>query len=351
LGVLSKANMNFGILVDPLYKPADLVEIARQIEQVGFSSFWYPDEKYFRDCYIGLALVAANTHQIRLGPCVTDPYSRHPIQTAAAIGSLAEIAPDRVWLGIGAGGRGLSEIGIQMDHPATAIKEAIEIVRRLLLGESVKYDGRVIRLQERTLDFKPPQNVKIMVGTGHGRFIQQMAGEIADAVMLANYATPSTIQKALQYVEKGAARVNRSLESIYLISRVDVSLHSDVQKARQAVAPKILSALRASYPDLNYLQDLPEFELSSNLLSVLNKKDYHSRSYYADPKRSAKLIPLTLTENLSIAGDPDEVANKLQAIINMGIFNEITIRPVMSENQTIYEFISLFCDTVLPQLH
>ncbi len=79
----------YGILVESIFQPSELIAIAKQVEDMGFNHIWYPDEKFFRDCYIGLCLVAQNTHHIALGPCVTDPYSRHPIMTAAAIASLA----------------------------------------------------------------------------------------------------------------------------------------------------------------------------------------------------------------------------------------------------------------------
>lgn len=117
--------VSLGVLIDPILPPNELVDLARRVESWGVSSFWYPDEKFFRECYIGLALVASHTRRMRLGPCVTDPFSRHPIQTAAAIGTLAEVAPGRVWLGVGAGGRGLKEMGLQPQKPAVAIREMI----------------------------------------------------------------------------------------------------------------------------------------------------------------------------------------------------------------------------------
>jgi 5,10-methylenetetrahydromethanopterin reductase len=255
--------MEFGGLVDPSISAAVLCELSQSVEAWGYSHFWYPDEKFFRECYIGLALVATHTHRLQFGPCVTDPYSRHPIMTAAAVATLAELAPDRVWLGLGPGGRGLAARGIDPVRPARALREAVTIIRGLLAGETVDFQGEVISLHERPLDFRPPTGIRIMIGTGHGRFIQQLAGEVADSVMLANYASPETIESALGWVSKGAKRSGRTLADTHLISRVGVAVHADRSVARAAVAPKILSALRASCPALNYLDDLPAFDLSS----------------------------------------------------------------------------------------
>ncbi len=341
--------MNCGLLVDPLLKPQDLIALAQAAEAAPFSHFWYPDEKFFRECYVGLTLVASHTQRIELGPCLTDPYSRHPIMTAAAIGTLAEVAPGRVWLGMGAGGRGLSAMGLEQVRPARAIREALEVIRRLLAGESVDYQGEVITLRDRPLDFTPTADVRFLIGTGHGRYVQQLAGEVADAVMLANYASPPALQKALTWVEKGARRAGRNLADVTLIARVDVAVSDEREQARAAVAPKILSALRASYPALNYLDDLPPFELSSELLRVLGKKDYATRTYYADPAHSAPLIPPALTDQLAVAGTPDEVADKLRAIAAVG-FDQVTIRPVPAAGQTLASSVALFTERVLPAL-
>ncbi len=60
--------MKYGILIEFDLFTFELVAISRQVEDLGFSHFWYPDEKFFKDCYIGLSLVAQNTHNIALAP-------------------------------------------------------------------------------------------------------------------------------------------------------------------------------------------------------------------------------------------------------------------------------------------
>ncbi len=336
----NKGKIELGVLIEPFFRPEELVEIAKRAEGLGYASIWYPDEKFYREPYVGLTLIALHTHSVNLGVCVTDPYSRHPIMTAAAIGSVAEIAPNRTWLGIGAGGRGFAAMGIQRDHPATAIREAVLIIRRLLAGEEVAYKGKVISLNERRLDFQPPMSIPIMIATGYGRKIQELAGEIGDAVMLANYATPETIRPALLRVEEGARRAGRSFQDFRLISRVDVAVHENGVNARSVVAPAILSAIRASYPSLDYLEELPEFVLSSKLLDVIRRKDYRTRTFYSRPENCAHLIPYELTKNMSVAGSPSEVRDQLSDIVKMNIFDEITVRPVPCRDQTMIEAIT-----------
>src|SRR6266487_6727777 len=121
-----------GLLLLPTYDPDRLAALAELAEGTGYDDLWLADERFFREVYASLTLCALRTRRIRLGPCVTDPYSRHPALTAMAIATLDEIASGRAILGIGAGVSGLRELGIDGSRSATAMREAIGLIRRLL---------------------------------------------------------------------------------------------------------------------------------------------------------------------------------------------------------------------------
>src|SRR5262252_9130221 len=114
-----------GLLILPSLDPERLAELAVKAEELGYDDFWLADERFFREVYSCLALCAARTRRIRLGPCVTDPYSRHAALTAMAIATLDEISNGRAALGIGAGISGFAELGIERRKPARAMREAI----------------------------------------------------------------------------------------------------------------------------------------------------------------------------------------------------------------------------------
>ena len=96
---------------------AQLVERARLAEASGFDAVWLADERFYRDVYTSLAPVALATSRVQLGPCVTDPFARHPALTAMAIATLDEVSRGRAVLGIGAGVSGFAELGIQPHKP------------------------------------------------------------------------------------------------------------------------------------------------------------------------------------------------------------------------------------------
>jgi alkanesulfonate monooxygenase SsuD/methylene tetrahydromethanopterin reductase-like flavin-dependent oxidoreductase (luciferase family) len=82
---------------------AQLVERAKLAEANGYSTVWVADERFYREVYSCLGQLAVHTSKVLLGPCVTDPFARHPALTAMAIGTLDEISGGRAILGIGAG--------------------------------------------------------------------------------------------------------------------------------------------------------------------------------------------------------------------------------------------------------
>src|SRR6516164_5924409 len=90
-----------------------MIEQVRLAEASGFDMICLADERFYREVYSCLAVFAGHTSRVTLGPCVTDPYARHPALTAMAIATLDEISGGRAVLGLGAGISGFAELGIE----------------------------------------------------------------------------------------------------------------------------------------------------------------------------------------------------------------------------------------------
>src|SRR4030081_393508 len=91
---------------------AQMVERAKLAEAHGYDTLWVADERFYREVYSTLAILAQHTKRVHLGTCVTDPFARHPALTAMAIATLDEISGGRALLGICAGVSGFRELGI-----------------------------------------------------------------------------------------------------------------------------------------------------------------------------------------------------------------------------------------------
>lgn len=329
--------MDMGLLVLGEHPYDTLLELAQCAESHGYDIFWYADEKFYRDVYVGLTAVAMQTRYIRLGPCVTDPYARHPALTAAAMAALDELSGGRAVLGFGAGGTGFPTMGLTRSRPAVAIREAITIMRGLWRGETVHYQGEIISCHHGRLNFSAPRVLPIIVGT-RGYHTLKMAGAVADGVMIAPYASQPGLDYALDRIQQGAGG-----RPVQTIARVDVCMSDrDPHAARQAVKPMIVLPLWNSYPNFGYL-DVLDLNVPDSLLEQLAKRDYSLI------KPSASLVPDTFVRHLAVAGSRSEVIGQLQEIAATGV-DQITIYPIVLPGQTLHGVIRGFAQDVMPHV-
>jgi len=170
---------------------SEMVDVAVHAESLGFDKCWVYDEGLAtRDVYVTMSAIAAATTELRLGPGITNPYTRHPAQTATAIASLDELSGGRAFLGIGAGGSlTLDPLAIERPKPLTAVDETIAACRALWSGESVDLDGEHIRLRSAHLGHGRP-DIEIWLA-GRGPRMLRLGGARADGVMLDFIHQPS----------------------------------------------------------------------------------------------------------------------------------------------------------------
>ena len=128
----------WGVWVEPVMPVSRIVALASLAEDEGASHFFVADEGTERDVHVALAAVLLSTRRLVVAPAITNPFTRHPVTTAAAVATLAEMAPGRVWHGLGVGGtRTLAPLGLAPKRPVTTLAEALRSNRALLAGEAV----------------------------------------------------------------------------------------------------------------------------------------------------------------------------------------------------------------------
>src|SRR2546425_5229716 len=159
---------------------------AAGVEALGFDRFWLPDERLTRNVYTALTVSALETHRIELGVSVTNPYTRNDAITAAAVASVDELSGRRLSLGFGAGG-GLGHYGVERSRPAVAVREAVEVVRLLLDGQRVTYDGVHVRMLDAKLDFDAQRQVPIYIAARGPRLLE-LAGRSAGGAVIRGVA-------------------------------------------------------------------------------------------------------------------------------------------------------------------
>jgi 5,10-methylenetetrahydromethanopterin reductase len=222
-----------------------LIERAKLAEASGFAAVWLADERFYREVYSCLSQLAAHTSTVLLGPCVTDPYSRHPALTAMAIATLDEISGGRAILGIGAGISGFAELGIERNKPARAIREAIELIRALLRGETVDFVGQVISSDHGHLSFSPVRSALPIYLASNGPLGQRVAAELADGAIMEACASVPEVRALCAAITVGATKAGRNPQAIRVIARLSTCVAADGRLARAAVRQAVARYLGA----------------------------------------------------------------------------------------------------------
>ena len=201
------APVRFG--VNYLPGPAeDTLRWARAAEDAGFDIVGIADsQSVYRDVYMCLALCAAGTRRVRLGPRVINPLTRHPAVAAGAAATLAEMAPGRTMLGIGTGDSAVLNLGLTPSTRAH-LRAYVAAVRELLeTGHSV-WDGRPCRMT-----WGGGERIPIYLAASGPRMLR-LAGEIGDGVVINTGLTPDIVRDSIAEVRAGAESAGRRLEDV-----------------------------------------------------------------------------------------------------------------------------------------
>lgn len=286
------------------------VGLAQLAERLGYAAYWVADNRWQRDVWMILAACAAQTERIALGPRVTDPYIRHPALTAVAIASLDELSRGRAVLGIGAGGSGFAQLGIGRTHPVTAIREAVDLTRKLLAGGLVDYAGETVQFRSGTLGFTGRAALPVLIG-GRGPRILQLAGEVADLAMTGGVASPPGVRWAREQVDRGLRRAHRSADAVELCAMTYVAVADDVAAARDAVRVAVAQAVASSYPVWDFV--------TAAGLEVPPELERLVVGGVREPARLAPHIPDTFVARLAVAGDVAAVTRQISEMRDAGI--------------------------------
>lgn len=306
-----------GLLVLPERPVPELVARARRAEALGYDAVWVADEKFYRDPWVVLAAMAGRTERVRLGTAVTEPYSRHPALIAMAVATLLELAPGRFTLGLGSGGPGFPPMGIVRRRPTSALREAVTIIRGLLAGERLDFEGDVLSFRNGALNFES-QPVPVYVAA-RGRKVLGVAGSVADGVIIAPFASPEAIRYAADLVASGAREAG--LPAPRTVVRVDVCIAETPEAARAAVRYFVALPVWVSYPNWEYAEALG-IRLPKAMRELTARRDYR------DIARAGELLPPEMIDHFAVAGTEAGVSERLRELLPL--VDELIVHPVAS---------------------
>lgn len=300
---------------------------ARFAEGCGFDAVWIADERFYREVYSCLTHVALATSRVRVGPCVTDPFARHPALTAMAIATLDEISDGRAMLGLGAGVSGFAELGIQANKPPRALRESVALIRALLRGEQVDVRGEVISFCDGHLSFKPIRVDIPIVVASNGPLGQRAAGAVADGAIMEACGSVAEVLALRAQVERGALSAGRDGRSVRLTARLNACVAADGKMARDVVRPTVARLLgRGSLK-------LATAEAEGLTLPAAATAPMANAAYALGVQPYLPLLPLITdghVDAFTLAGTRQEVTAHIIELRQAGI-DSIIVRPLAGD--------------------
>ncbi len=293
----------------------DGLEYVKYAEARGFEAVWQAESRLVRDAIVPMAAYAAVTEKIKVGSGVLNNWTRNVGLLAATFLTLDDLAPNRAILGIGAWWDPLAKnVGIDRRKPLLAMRETVEVVRRLLAMERVTFHGEFHHVDGIELDVvhgrREPRHVPIMIGAT-GPQMMELTGEIADGAVLNYCVAPDYNIRALELLEKGARKAGRSLDDLDRPQLVVCSVDHDHAKAIET-SKMLLCQYMAQQPHIAKASGVSN-DVVAEIQSILGWPATHEQI------DSAKhLVPDDLVHRITASGTPDEARAKVQEYINNG---------------------------------
>jgi len=291
------------------------MEYARYAEQKGFDAVWQAESRLVRDAIVPMAAFAAVTDRIKIGSGVINNWTRNAAVTAATFSTLDDLAPGRILCGIGAWWEPLaSKVGVDRRKPLKAMREVIEVVRRLLAMETVTFEGEFVQCRDVEIDIvhgdRSPKQVPIYIGATGDQMLA-LGGEIADGVLMNYLVSPQYNENALRHIESGAKRVGRTLDDVDRPQLVVVSMDTDRERALDN-ARELVTQYLGQQPHIMKASGVSE-DVLAEIQQVLTWPATEEQI-----REAMKLVPDHVVQLITASGTPDEVRSKVQEYVDAG---------------------------------
>lgn len=294
-----------GMFVKPTADVARNLETIQELDEAGLQTIWQTNNVLWPDPMTFYAAAAATTRQLKLGTSVIQVYPRHPAALVSQAQVVESLAPGRLRLGVGTSHRPRMEknLGIRMGKPLTYLREYVAILRGLLWDGGVEFRGEYLNVSEHYPEGTSLPRTEISISALSANSYR-LAGEIADAAI--SWVSPISylVDTALPALQEGASGAGREMPP--LIAHVPVAVTPDRQRA-----------LEVTSGELAYYGALPFYQ-----------KMFASAGVPAGPDNRTSREAI---DTLTVSGTPEQIRDRLEAIIGEGI-TELLIHPVVIED-------------------
>jgi 5,10-methylenetetrahydromethanopterin reductase len=323
-----------GLVLGSALAPESLPRLSRLAEELGYGELWFAEDYFFTGGISSTAAALAATERIPIGLGVVSAMVRHPALLAMEVATLDRMFPGRLHPGIGTGVPAwMRQMGVKPKSPLSALRESVTSLRRLLDGDEVSLAGRCFQLDRVKLTHPPKTRVPVYMGVLAPKAME-LSGEIADGNVLSVLSSPAYVRWARERIAAGVAGAGRDGEPRRLATFAFVSVGPDGAAAKAALREPMAFYLAADGG--NALTDA--YGISAELNAML--------AGGGGAEAVARAMPERWIDDLAVAGEPDECAEKIRRLLDAGS-DSVALFPLAGEApETIIRAVA---DDVLPR--
>jgi 5,10-methylenetetrahydromethanopterin reductase len=301
--------MRVGLCFDGFYSIQEMIELARLADETGMESIWMSDHLCFRDSLTTSMALLASTQTIKVAPAPMSPYSRYPIISAMSIATMEEFAPGRVIASPGTGNAAaLKEAGIESPRPLKTMREYVDILRRLLRGDTVHFQGDMFQVNGAKMGFVPSTPIPLYLTAVRPKMLQ-LGGEIGDGVLLSAGCAPGYIAQCVDEIRRGAEKAAKSLTDRDVAGFVTASVADDPREAMEANKLFLAYIFRNTHHAENIRLGGGKID-QPGLAAAVAKRDWEA---------AKKFISDDVVHAHSVAGTATECRRQLESFIQGGL--------------------------------
>jgi len=291
---------SLGFVFTRNFPAAEVVPYARATEAAGFDDLWVIEDCFYTTAPTLGAAALASTGRLTVGIGIMPAAARNAAITAMEFATLAELAPGRVIAGLGHGVyEWMKQIGESTPSQLGRLDEVTSAVRRLLHGETVSVEGPHVRLDAVRLDVLPSSPPPVLLGVRGPRSLQ-LAGRVADGVVLAELAGPTYVRWSREQAGGDPLTV------VYTCVHVD----DDRMAARRRLAGFMVEML--AQPNIA-LRTAPGLDAAV--------------AAAAEGEEAVVHLPDAWWREVAAVGDPDDVAAHVAGLVDAGA-DRVCLLPV-----------------------
>jgi 5,10-methylenetetrahydromethanopterin reductase len=285
--------------------------LAPRIEELGFAAISVYADLGYPSPVLPLITAAQATRTIRLGPACLNPYLLHPVEIANQLHMLDSVSGGRAYLGL-ARGAWLDAVGVSQDRPVRRLREAVDVVRRLMRGDDTGYQGEIFQVAPGVrLAYRPVRpDVDLLLGAW-GPLGIALAGELAAEVKIGGTANPALLPRAAGALARGAARAGRSPAEVGVVCGAVTVVDEDGASARRLARAEV-----ATY--LPVVAALDGIDLGPAGLGAAELATMQRLVRAGDHEAAGLLVPDAVLDRFAFSGTPDQVTGQVTALLDAG---------------------------------